>query len=590
MAPSPLEGEGWGGLMKTAVFWSASGLTSGRASVALVSVEAWLPPYGEFAWTRPHGRASKPTSQHIRLPSRFKLGSSDAVATVGRRSTRNSRSNRSDSSSASRTSARVELAGEAKQWRLARRRKNFGSATPNSRLNSTHLQTRLKKKVPDLPALTENPSFADVPAAHGYPCGVIALFLGLVQLGISLRAVSRVLEFVASFFGLPFSAPDWTTGRMWLLRFGLAQLNAPKDQATDWVWLIDHSVQIGKVKVLAILGIRLIDLPMPDRCLCPQDMVLIDLVPMETSSRTDVAKRLEDAAVRTSVPRAIIDDHGVDLNGGVQIFQQSHPDTVEIYDAKHKAACLLKSRLEKNPRWMAFSTRVGQTRCAIQQTELGALTPPGPKPKARYMNLENQLDWADKVLALLDGLPGSAPSWATPQRLEEKLGWLREFRDDLAEWRRWQAIVDRTVSFVGSEGLHAKTARTLSRQLRPLAKTAQGCRLAAELVKFVKAQASKAKPEERLPGSTEVLESCFGRFKTLERDQAKGGFTSLLLGFGSMFVDATIETVGEAMHAVPTRAVIDWCREHIGPTLFSQRKEAFAIAGTAQQKLAEVRS
>jgi len=41
---------------------------------------------------------------------------------------------------------------------------------------------------------------------------------------------------------------------------------------------------------------------------------------------------------------------------------------------------------------------------------------------------------------------------------------------------------------------------------------------------------------------------------------------------------------------VPTRAVIDWCREHIGPTLFSQRKEAFAIAGTAQQKLAEVRS
>jgi hypothetical protein len=429
-----------------------------------------------------------------------------------------------------------------------------------------------------------------VPAAHGYPCGVIALFLGLVQLGISLRATSRVLEFIARFFGLPFSAPDWTTGRMWLLRFGLAQLNECKDLAADWVWLIDHSVQIGKMKVLAILGIRSADLPMPDRCLRAEDLVLIDLVPMETSSREDVAQRLKDAAARTGIPRAIVDDHGVDLNGGVQIFQQSHPETAEIYDVKHKAACLLKSRLEKNPRWKAFCTQVGQTRCAIQQTELGALTPPAPKPKARFMNLEGQLKWADKVLVLLDGRPGTALSWATPPRLEEKLGWVRDFRDDLAEWRQWQAIVDLTVTLVGSEGLHAQIARLLCRNLRPLAQTVAQTRLAAELVKFVKAQASKAKPEERLPGSTEVLESCFGRFKTLERDQAKGGFTSLLLGFGSMFVNATIETVGEAMHAVPTRAVFDWCREHIGPTLFSQRKEAFAIAVTAQQNLAEVRS
>ena len=85
---------------------------------------------------------------------------------------------------------------------------------------------------------------------------MLARFLGLIPLGVSLRATSRVLEFIARFFGLPFSAPDWTTGRMWLLRFGPAQLNEPKDQADDWVWLIAHSVPIGTQKVLAILGIR----------------------------------------------------------------------------------------------------------------------------------------------------------------------------------------------------------------------------------------------------------------------------------------------------------------------------------------------
>jgi hypothetical protein len=416
---------------------------------------------------------------------------------------------------------------------------------------------------------------------------VIALFLGLVQRGVSLRAASRVLEFMAQFFGLPFSAPDWTTGRMWVLRFGLAQLYAPKDQADDWVWLIDHSVQIGKQKVLAILGIRSVDLPMPGQFLCPDDLVLIDLIPMETSTREDVALRLEDVAARTSVPRAIVDDHGADLNGGVQIFQQSHPDTVEIYDIKHKAACLLKVRLEKNPRWMAFCTKVGQVRCAVQQTELGALAPPGSKPKARFMNLAGQLNWADKVLAILEGLPHAGLPWATPDRLEEKLGWLREFRADLAEWQQWQMLIDTAVGLVGSEGLHAKTAVLLSRKLNAPRRAVEQRRLAVELIKFVREQASKAKPGERLPGSTEVLESCFGKFKTLERDQAKGGFTSLLLGFGMSFATATIESVLEAMGRVPTKKVWEWCAAHLGQTLFSKRKEAFALAREAQQKSAE---
>ncbi len=64
--------------------------------------------------------------------------------------------------------------------------------------------------------------------------------------------------------------------------------------------------------------------------------------------------------------------------------------------------------------------------------------------------------------------------------------------------------------------------QTLSRKLRPLLRTATGRRLAMELITFVREQASKAKPGERLPGSTEVLESCFGKYKTLERNQAKG--------------------------------------------------------------------
>src|SRR5262249_25609608 len=66
---------------------------------------------------------------------------------------------------------------------------------------------------------------------------------------------------------LPEAAPSWYTGRLWLLRVGYYKLTRPKEQAPDWVWIIDHTVQMGVQKCLVILGIRLSVLPPPGTCL-----------------------------------------------------------------------------------------------------------------------------------------------------------------------------------------------------------------------------------------------------------------------------------------------------------------------------------
>lgn len=61
---------------------------------------------------------------------------------------------------------------------------------------------------------------------------------------------------------------------------------------------------------------------------------------------------------------------------GVEIFRKAHPETDEFYDVQHKAACLLKAGLEKDPRWKAYATQLGQTKFALQQTALACLVPP----------------------------------------------------------------------------------------------------------------------------------------------------------------------------------------------------------------------
>ena len=112
--------------------------------------------------------------------------------------------------------------------------------------------------------------------------------------------------------------------------------------------MIDHSIQIGQCKCLVILGTRLSEFP--GQPLCHRDMELIALEPMTHATKETVDVCLEDAVLRTGVPRAIVDDHGADLHGGVKMFIYRDPETDEVYDSKHMAACLLKARLEKDER------------------------------------------------------------------------------------------------------------------------------------------------------------------------------------------------------------------------------------------------
>ena len=416
---------------------------------------------------------------------------------------------------------------------------------------------------------------------HGYGANLICLCLRLVlHAGVSLRGVPRVLVVLSEAFGWSQGTPHWTTVRLWLMRLGHAELTLPLPHADDWAWLTDHSVQIGNAKCLAIVGIRLRDLPRRGACLTQRDLHLIALLPSAAWTKEDVDRVLEEASRRSGVPRVIVNDHGSDLHGGVQLFQERHPHTVEIYDAKHNAACLLKQRLEKVVRWRDFQGKVGSTRCAVQQTELAFLTPPAPKLKARYMNLQAQLEWAEGALAILRDPPQQVEEWTSRARLQAKCGWLQEFAAPLREWSEWQQLVNIVVEFVNRQGVYRGMGRALRAQMPRRFAHESSRKLAKELIRFAVEQARPARVGERFPGSTEVLESCFGKLKQLQKQQARGGFTSLVISFGALLAETTGKVVTAALRHSSTQKVLAWCVQHLGITVFAQRKLAFAESAT----------
>jgi hypothetical protein len=423
----------------------------------------------------------------------------------------------------------------------------------------------------------------------------ILLMLGWVLGGMSLRGTCRALDWMHEMdvdWGFDLPVPHWTTVRMWLLRLAYHKLHRPKEQALDWVWIIDHSNQIGTEKCLLILAVRASQLLPPGKAypLHLDQMEPIELEPVTVSDQEVVYRQLEANVAKTGVPRAIIDDHGGDLAGGVELFRRAHPETIEIYDISHKAACLLKARLERDEQWKSFAAQAGQTKCKIQQTEWAFLVPPSQRLKARYMNLRPLMIWGFQTLAIVDHPGPEVLRHGTKERLQEKLGWLRQFRAALQDWSELEQVIGVGVDFVRTQGLYPGAARGLRKRLAQLSLGPIGAALGKDLSKFVASQAKLVRPDERLPACSEVIETCFGKFKTLEREQANGGFTGLLLGLAGCVAERTEGVVHEALQKVKTREVIAWIKTKLGPTVGSKRRLAYRSVEASKPKRNESKS
>jgi hypothetical protein len=427
-------------------------------------------------------------------------------------------------------------------------------------------------------------SRAHVPGAH-HDLDRIWLALSCILSGkASLQSVPRLLEVFNGCYELPgrTSVPAWTTNRMWLMRLGLGQLRQPVVKADDWVLLLDHSIQLGRDRLLAVLGLRLSE--MPAGPLQRSDLRPLHLKVMRDPDMNSNYQELLEVSQRTGPPRAVLCDHGADVKGAVRLLREgsaSERALLDLYDVKHRVAVELKYWLEPAPRWGDFLSQIGKTRNAAKQTEWAFLVPPVLRTKSRYLNLGELLRWASRTSWLIEHKPKALLEHGEPARLEEKLGWLLAFREDLRLWQQYYQVAAQTEQVVRNRGLYRGVEEEVRGRLAKVATEPSSKEMAAVLVTFVREQSKELKEGERVPGSTQVLESCFGTLKTLEKDHSRSGFTGLVLGLAALVGKVTKDVVRQALASTPLKAVRSWCEQNIGSSLQSKRGQAYRLARLA---------
>lgn len=413
---------------------------------------------------------------------------------------------------------------------------------------------------------------------HHYRLGVIVIALECVLDGCqSFYASAWVIQLLAYVSAGVEDVPSYASIRLWLLRVGLYKLLRPLEAADDWIWIVDHTMQCGDRKCLIILGLRCsVWQAAPDRRLRREDVEVMALEPVCESTGEIVAAQFRQAAQRGGIPRAIVSDDGRDLHRGLALYGADHPGTCWIYDIKHQTAALLKRALEHDPEWTAFAQQATRTKQRVFLTPLAFLAPPQQRGKARYMNVDTLVAWGRNVLAFLEDPQATARHQVADADVEEKLGWLRPYRAVLQSWAEALQVIEVTEHYVRTEGLHLRAVAELRARLRALGGGPLSRRFRVTLLASLRQHVRSCRPGERLPGSSEIIESVIGQYKHLQGEHSPHGLTAMVLSIAANVGERTAALVRTALEQISTRALFQWCRMHLGSSVQSHRKAAFS--------------
>ncbi len=73
-------------------------------------------------------------------------------------------------------------------------------------------------------------------------------------------------------------------------------------------------------------------------------------------------------------------------------------------DISHTLGNCMKHTYEKDPEFMELTAKLGKIRLKYHLTENAWLLPPNMRAMARFMNMRDWVDWADKLIGCYDTL------------------------------------------------------------------------------------------------------------------------------------------------------------------------------------------
>jgi len=350
----------------------------------------------------------------------------------------------------------------------------------------------------------------------------------------------------------------------------------PVEKANDWIIIGDLTVDLGTVKCLTFLGIRMSRLQnREDLTLKFSDVDILGLHLTQRCTGEFVQTALEKTRERIGDEIfAVVTDQGAEIKKGIRLFKESHPSTRAFFDMPHKLSLVMKRELINNPMWSEFLKRLMETRRLVLQTELAALMPGVQRSKGRYMDVGYLVRWPRRILEKkVNGNLDSIPE----ERFNKYFGWMYELWDSILDWETMVGAVDLIKGMVRQAGLSSEVYKTLKivfDEALHLEENSGLVKFLQESISMVNEECEKLLEGETAICSTEVLESAFGKFK--EISSGYQGITGNILGMATYLSrDKTNHEIKQVMENCSVKSTLEWVKTQTGKTIGSYRYDYF---------------
>jgi hypothetical protein len=238
-------------------------------------------------------------------------------------------------------------------------------------------------------------------------------------------------------------------------------------------------------------------------------------------------------------------------------------DCKYIADANHKFSLIIQSVFENNAQLNDYTKRLSLIRAQKSMSKNARIVPPNQRIMSRFMNLTPLFEWGVKMLHLLD-------KNVLTQEEKDVLSFLEPMKAFVFDTYQILISISNVQKLLKNKGFNHKWATEAISMFSKL-KSSNSLKIKKQLEEYFADLLSKA-DGKTICCSSDILESCFGKFKSMVKGNKSVGISDLALCIAAMMGQNNTDITRNSMETVTIKEMKEWSTRNISKTLFAEKK------------------
>jgi hypothetical protein len=358
---------------------------------------------------------------------------------------------------------------------------------------------------------------------------------------------------------LNIGTPSHTTVLNWTKKQGISRFrNIEFYNHEKWVLIVDESIQFGNKKLLLILAVP------ENRCKQGKALSYDDLTPLVL--RVGISWKYENVVseIRQHIDLKqiayCISDNGSNLTCAFKSLNCKH-----IMDINHKFSLIMQSVFENNRLFNGYTKALALFRAQKSISKISRIVSPNQRVMSRFMNLTPLFEWGMKMIILLDNNQ-------LTQEEQTALSFLQPYRAFIVDTYQILIRLNKMQKFLKNKGFNDKNAKEAMCLFSDM-NSDNSLKIKEQLDDYFADLSSKAKESKTICCSSDIIESCFSRYKGIVKGNKSVGISDLCLCIAAMLGENNLDKPKYTMETIKTKQLNDWKTKNVCKTLFAEKRE-----------------